>query len=224
MLIVKFKTSSKLLIKKSLTRLIQSAIYKHLPKKEHTGYKSKSGKIFKAFSFKTYYRDDTIYLYFSSIDIKYENHLAMVVLNNEFKIGEVNIFEKTISIKEIEINGKEIIAQGAIAVKVKGVNGKPLYLTPQDSRFYEILKNNIKERYEALLNKEFSNNLEIELINTLKPQVFYYSQDIFKLIPAFFKFKGDKDILEFILKSGIGSNSAKGVGMLELKGLTKITE
>jgi len=222
MLHAKFITSKKLLIAKSLNRLIHSAVFKHLPSSEHDGYRAKSGKIFKAFTFKAYYQSDTIHFYFSSINKTYEEQLALAILQNRFQIGAVEIFKKEISIENEKITQDSIALEAEIAIKIKDINGKAFFLHPKDSRFYEILKNNIKERFETLLQKEFNHELDIKLIKTFKPKRFYYDRLNFTITNAIFEFKSNPEVLEFILNAGVGANSAKGVGMMRVVDLTKI--
>ena len=92
MLIISAKTPTQNLpIKRSMSKLFQSFLYTHLPSKEHKGYTSKSGKTFKAMNFFISYKENSFDILFTALDEKYEQIIALEILKNSLKIGEVHI-------------------------------------------------------------------------------------------------------------------------------------
>ncbi|RUM66257.1 MAG: CRISPR-associated protein Cas6, partial [Sulfurimonas sp.] len=83
MLIITARTAtSKLKIRKVMSRLFQSFIYSVIGEKEHTGYQHSSGKVFKSTAFRIRYFDHEFTIEFTALNKEYEKQLAMAILQD----------------------------------------------------------------------------------------------------------------------------------------------
>lgn len=213
--------TSKLQIQKSLSVLIQGFIYRHLPAKEHDGYKHKSGKIFKKMNFDYYLNENELKIRFSSYERSFEEKLALKILKEGLTLGAICIVDTQVSLKEHRICKNEAILKGYISCAIKGILGHKVYLEAQDNRHLEMLKTNILQRYETLKNEEYKDEFELNLLwqepNFIKN--FYYgnNKSPFRATLAKWSIKANKDLINLILDTGAGSGCMNaGVGFLEV--------
>jgi len=207
-------------IRRVLSRLFQSYIYSVLDDKEHQGYKHPNGKVFKSMNFKIIYKDNKIYAKYSALDKENERLIAQDILLNGLKLGEIHIADTSIMLSErkSEITSP-IQVGGFICANIKDGNSrKKIYLEPSSNKFQEIIHNNTLEKYEALFEKKYNGNLEIKVIKQMpKVKIFHYNKGVIKAWYAIYEIAGDKDIIEMILDTGMGSDAMKGVGFVEIK-------
>ncbi len=220
MLIIEAKLPTKdLPIRRILSKLFQSFIYKNIDDKEHDGYKHPNGKVFKSMNFKIAYIENMIEIKFVALDKNNEKKIAEYILHNKLELGEIHIVQTTISIeKRYFKTSNRIKVGGFISCAIKdGKSKNKIYLEPKTDKFQEILYNNTIEKYQALFNKSYKGNLNIRLIDQ-KPRerIFYYSRGAIKAWYGVYEIEADSDMLNMILDSGIGANCMKGLGFVEI--------
>lgn len=211
-------TTPNLLIQDSLNKLVQAAIYKHLPSSEHDGYGAKENKKFKKTVFWTYYKDNAISVFFSSLDKSYEERVAKAILKNEFRIGAVHISNSSVEVRNTAVQDgtTSITVSGLVCVYDKK-DGRRNYLRPNDEKFVPILTNNLKQKYETLLSEPYSGSLQIEVVSHEKlPTKMFYGKTLIIAHRATYAIKADAKMLNLILDTGLGSKIMQGCGLVKL--------
>ena len=207
-------------IRKSMSKLFQSFLYAHLPQKEHQGYVSSTGKIFKSINFRICYFDDRFEINFTAFDKSYEQLIAMEILKNGLKLGEVHFAEITVRIvdRHLDENVEQMIAKGYVCAAIKNrITGKKIFLEPGDSRHTEIIINHSLQKYEVFFGKSYERELIIEpLWQSLKPKIFWYEKTPYVAWFAKYKIQADSLMLNLLLDTGLGGDSMKNLGFLEV--------
>ncbi|WP_165974094.1 CRISPR-associated endoribonuclease Cas6 [Marinitoga lauensis] len=124
-------------------------------------------------------------------------------LNNIIRLSEKNIYKNEIIIKTLS----------PILIREHNKE-KDNYYYFDDENATEILKNSIIYQY----NKLFGNgckSFDIKVLDLKKTTVLNYNKKL-KSNLGVFKATGDKEILNFIYKSGIGSKRSSGFGMVDI--------
>jgi len=221
MLLIKTQLpTNNLPIKKVMSKLLQSYIYTALDDREHDGYKHPNGKVFKSMNFKMVYKDSKIEAKYVALNPENEKRVAKYMLKNGLKLGKIRLSNTSVSLIDRTTNLKSPIKVGGfISCAIKDGNSKKkIYLEPKSSKFQEILHKNTLEKYEALFKREYRGDLKIELIEQKpKPKIFFYNnRGVIKAWYGVYKIEADKELLEMILNTGMGSDAMKGVGFVEL--------
>ncbi len=220
--IVARATTQNLLIKKSMAKLFQSFIYAHLPEKEHLGYSSSTGKLFKSVNFRIRYFDDRFEIGFTSLNKEYEQGVALEILKSGLKLGEIHFAETTVEFinRRLAEDAVEIVVCGDVCAAIKNrVTGRKIFLEPGDSRHTEIITKHSIQKFEALLGKPYTKELLIEpLWQSLKPQTFWYEKTPYIAWFAKYKIQADSQMLNLLLDTGLGGDSMKNLGFLEVVG------
>ena len=221
MLHITARTPTKdLLIRKSMSKLFQSFLYSHLPEKEHEGYAHQNGKYFKSINFRIRYFDDRFEIDFTALSKEYERMIAMEILKNGLKLGEVYFSETTVGFVERHLseNVTEMVVRGDVCAAIKNrVTGKKIFLEPGDSRHTEIITNHSLQKFEALSGKPYNGDLIIEpLWQNLKPRTFWYEKTPYIAWFAKYKIQADSQMLNLLLDTGLGGDSMKNLGFLEV--------
>lgn len=220
MLIIKTKLPTKNLpIRRIIAKLFQSYIYTALDNKEHDGYKHANGKVFKAMNFKIAYIENEIHAKYVALNPKNEKQLAQYILMNSLKLGEIQLTNTSISIVERNSKIKSSMRLGGfVCANIKdGNSSRKIYLEPKSHKFEEIVYNNTLQKYEALFGKPYDGELKIKLIEQ-KPRerIFHYSKGVMKAWFGVYEIEATEDMLKMILDTGIGANTMKGLGFVEL--------
>lgn len=136
----------------------------------------------------------------------------------EFNIGDNNSFKiKNITkIKEKEINGTagafKLLSPLVIREKREGKKDWYHFL---DEKGIEVLKNNLYYSLREKFSKDILESLEIIPLDVKNVIVNFY--DIkFNTTKGLIALKGNRELLDYFYKSGIGSRKSSGYGMLEL--------
>ncbi len=212
--------TKKLLIRRVLAKLFQSYIYTALDDKEHHGYKHSNGKVFKAMNFKIAYIDTRIDAKFVALNPDNEKIVAQKILLEGLKLGEICLSNTTVSIEERNSQiSSSVRLGGFVSAAIKdGVGSKrKIYLEPRSEKFQQILHNNTLQKYEALFGNPYEGELDIKLINQKpKPKMFHYSKGVIKAWYGVYEISGNSDILRMILDTGMGADTMKGVGFVEI--------
>ncbi len=206
-------------IRRVLSKLFQSYVYRVLDDKEHQGYRHPSGKVFKSMNFNINYKDNKIYIKYSALDKNNEKLIALDIINSGLKLGNIHISNTSIKLEDRnKFIKSSMIVGGFICANIKDSNSnKKIYLEPKTNKFQEIIYKNTLQKYEALYKKDYKDSFDIKLLKQ-KPNFkkFYYSKGIIKAWYGIYKISGNKEILEMILNTGMGSDAMKGVGFIDI--------
>ncbi len=139
-----------------------------------------------------------------------------LILKNISIVKEKSILEKSIIIKTLS---------PILARKHNKMDNYDTYLTPANDEFVEIFKQNIKANISKMeLEEELSNAVnDFEFIDIGKGKevkVLFYGHKIIGLVGKYL-INGEPKLLDFILKSGIGSRTSSGFGMINLEGVNE---
>ena len=98
----------------------------------------------------------------------------------------------------------------------KTYDGFRHYYSPNDNEFYEIIKNNLKKKYEAVFNAEYNDRLEIKCINenSIKKCVTRFKGNYITGWYSEFEINAKPDMINIAYYSGIGSNNSIGFGFI----------
>jgi len=212
-------TTQNLKIKKSLSKLVSSAIYSILDDEKHDGFLYKN-KIFKdcVFSSAYYEKERYIEILFNSLDDESLKQISLAVLNNSFQIGDIVISESSVASIEdfIDTNNSVMVGESSVLL-YRTVNGKREYIFGKNSNFISMLKNNLMQKYYVFNNKNYEGEISIKILNMSKNKKCFY----FGKFPYFAKrytlmIHADENMLKLIAKTGIGSGNMKGFGFMKL--------
>lgn len=170
---------------------------------------------------------DSIYFYISSCDKEFLDYLGKnIITENKLNlIGNLLTLEKFECILEkIE---EECIIKTLSPITVYSTlisqdgKKKTYYYSPFESEFSELIKNNLIKKYEAFNCKKLdSYDFKITPIKeTLKESVIFYKGFIVKGWNGVFEIKGNKELIEVALNSGLGSKNSQGMGCIILKNI-----
>jgi len=212
--------TKKLLIRKSMAKLFQSFVYSKLPAIEHLGYQSKSGKVFKSMNFKIEYKENEFIIFYSALNKKYEELIALEILQNGLKLGEVKFPSITLEViqREVDENINELNVRGYVVAAMKNkLTGKKIYLQPGDPRHNELITKHTLDKYQTLLQKEYKGKLEIiPTWQSPKEKVFYYDKGKTIAWLATYTIKANSLMLNLILNTGLGAESMQNLGFVEV--------
>lgn len=117
--------------------------------------------------------------------------------------------------KEIDANKINIKFLSPLIVRSR-INQKDYYYSAMQNEFKEILKINIKEQLKiSNLPKEIEETFEINPIKAKKVIIKFYEKKIEGSLGTF-EILGDKELLNYLYKAGIGSKRSSGFGMFEI--------
>jgi len=203
-----------------MSKLFQSFLYSHLPKKEHKGYESSAGKLFKSVNFRICYFDDRFEMDFTALDKSYEQMVAIEILKNGLKLGGIYFAETTVGFidRKLGEDATKMVVCGDVCAAIKNrITGKKIFLEPGDSRHTEIITNHTLQKFEALLGKPYTKELLIEpLWQSLKPKTFWYEKTPYIAWFTKYKIQADSQMLNLLLDTGLGGDSMKNLGFLEI--------
>ncbi|NLK66345.1 MAG: CRISPR-associated protein Cas6 [Campylobacteraceae bacterium] len=221
MLIIKSRVPSKnLQIYKGLSQLIQGFLYSNLPAKEHVGYRHSSGKVFRKTNFCFSYFDGNLEIKFTALEKELEEQLAINVLKNGLKLGEIHLLDTAINLSEHRTEKTEAKLKGYAACNVKGFLDKKVFLEPIDSRHLEIMTTNLLQKYETFYGSSYNGELEIELLwqDFERFRKFYYgnNKNYMKAWLGIWSMKADNELINLALSTGLGSGvMSYGCGFME---------
>ncbi len=217
MLVSKFKVSPTLKISKILAELFQGAIYDILPKERHDSI-NLNGKKFKESSFRVVFNsyDGVIDFRFTSLCDEDEKNLLIALQNNVFSIGDIKNELLEVKIINRDTDKNEIFCTGYV-VFYTTKDKKKSFLEPKTQTFKQNIKRNSLQKYQAIYKKEYEGEFNIRLLNQkLKPKFFYYKKAPTVSWFATYQIEANSDMLNLLLRSGLGSGTMKNTGFLDL--------
>lgn len=220
MLIILARTStSKLKIRKVMSKLFQSYVYGIIGEAEHTGHRHKpSGKIFKSTAFRIRYFDNRFEIEFTALNKEHEKQLAMDILQNGLKLGAVHFADTTVSIIDRHVSTNALHVKGYVCAAIKNpVTGKKVYLQPGEAKHNDIIRKHSLQKYETLLKKPYEGELEINVAwQGDREKRFFYESGPVTVWPARYEILGECEMLNLLLDTSLGAESMKGLGFLEV--------
>ncbi|OGO86528.1 MAG: CRISPR-associated endoribonuclease Cas6 [Clostridiales bacterium GWD2_32_59] len=172
------------------------------------------------FNFSTYLYEYGIYFYNSAL--KFMNNSYPLANGNNMKL--INIVLQ----KEKVISQNVLVAKTLAPIVVRDHNeetNRDTYILWNEENFVEKLKEDIKSNYikftDARNADEQVNNLVIQPVNMKKTVVFHQQEKLKKGIEAslgVLRLEGDIELLDYLMKAGIGSRRSQGFGMMEVIG------
>lgn len=139
-------------------------------------------------------------------------------INKRFHLDNNSMILKNITlIPEKQINTEEItIKFMSPLIARQRENRKDYYFSVESEKFLETLRNNIREELK-LTNYpiEIADSIKLEKIKGKKTVIKFYEKQMEATI-GIFKLIGNKELLDFLYKAGIGSRRSSGFGMFEI--------
>jgi len=211
------KTKRNQMLGRTIARMIQTAIYHYLPQAEHNGIKAESGKVFKRFCFDARYRsrEGEIDFHFSSLIPEYEHAIADALREGTFHLPDIEIFDTILHMDTADLSYNSVRVFGKVAAKIKDGNGKEvIWLNPENRKFQDIIRNNAKERYETLTGQNYFGELDVKVIKQFRKFLHFYHRNVIEVYPAIYEIEAEEEMLDFLLKTGMGGNLGQGLGLL----------
>lgn len=160
------------------------------------------------------------------LNISIADYEIAVILYNAFNHQRNKIFhlehnsmtlKNIVLIQEKQINTEEIAIKFMSPLIVRQrENEKDYYFSVEGKKFLETLKINIKEQLKLTnYSMDIVDSIKLEKINGRKTVVKFYEKQMEGSIGTF-KLFGNKELLNFLYRAGIGSRRSSGFGMFEI--------
>lgn len=163
---------------------------------------------------------DKIHFYISSYSEKFLQIIFETLLQNDFlclNFQKVKIF--SIEIKELpyfEGIQKKRIRTISPVVAYRTVDKYVHYYKPTDSEFFELCKNNLVEKYEALNIPCLSVNFEIIDVINQKKRLLKFKNTFYESYLCELDILVDYETLSLIFNTGLSAKGSSGFGMIEI--------
>lgn len=160
------------------------------------------------------------------LNISIADYEIAIILYNAFNHQRNKIFhlehnsmtlKNIVLVQEKQINTEEITIKFMSPLIVRQrENEKDYYFSVEGEKFLETLKVNIKEQLKLTnYSMEIADSIKLEKINGRKTVVKFYEKQMEGSIGTF-KLFGDKELLNYLYRAGIGSRRSSGFGMFEV--------
>jgi CRISPR-associated endoribonuclease Cas6 len=222
---------------------IQGMLYKYLPPSlseflHDIGFFYK-GRNFKLYTFsrifsphytilknkKRYIFDPPLIIYISSAIHNITKRMGETFLKkNKIVLGKNQLY-----LNSIELIPSPVIKHATIKIKTlspitayrtfERENGKNFYryYHPNEEEFNDLLKENIRKKYEIITEKELPDfEFRIQPINTPRKALIKYKDFIIEGYDGQFVIHTDPEILSVVFDAGLGAKNSQGFGMIEL--------
>lgn len=161
-----------------------------------------------------------------TMNISIEDYEIAIILYNAFnkqKYKKFALNQNSWTLQNISMLIEKEIKSEKINIKFLSplivrsrVDKKDYYYSSEAEEFKEILKINIREELKiANLPEKIEETFEINPIQPKKVIVKFYEKKIEGTLGTF-QISGDKNLLEYLYKAGIGSKRSSGFGMFEI--------
>ncbi|CUS99370.1 CRISPR-associated endoribonuclease Cas6 [Candidatus Chrysopegis kryptomonas] len=166
------------------------------------------------FKFSSFDLNDEILLYNYFVRSK-----TIKIFGRDFDVSNLWIFENK------KIKGNSAIFKTLSPVLIRSHKNEKFYLCPKcenfdgDEAFYEALKFNVSELVRNLLGREVSGEINFKPVKTRRVVVKHLTDRGNLKLPGFtglFLFEAESEVLNLILRAGLGARRSQGFGMLEL--------
>ena len=201
--------------------------------KYYSQYYNEKDPIIKQYAFSAYYKQqniekDKIILKDKNLELNittsdYETGIILYNSFNKQKYQKYPLNNNTMTLKNITMIIEKEITTDKIIVKFQAPlcvrsreNSKDYYYSYENEKFEEILKINIKEQLKIT-------NIPLETVDTFKIKPIKAKKIIIKFYEKYiecstgtFELSGNKELLEYLYKSGMGSKHSAGFGMFQI--------
>ena len=136
--------------------------------------------------------------------------------------GEKFVVEEVKAVAEPErLSGRKFVTLSPIAVTTRRVQfGRPRTydLGPNEPEFYEMILENLREKYLHIFGTNPPENFEMKVLNA-KPKRFEVKRGIYQVAwHLVFRAKGDERLLRAGYLAGFGEKNSIGFGMVRVNG------
>lgn len=160
------------------------------------------------------------------LNISIADYEIAIILYNAFNHQRNKIFhlehnsmtlKNIVLIQEKQINTEEITIKFMSPLIVRQrENEKDYYFSVEGEEFLEILKVNIKEQLKLTnYSMDIVDSIKLEKVNGRKTVVRFYEKQMEGSIGTF-KLFGNKELLNYLYRAGMGSRRSSGFGMFEI--------
>lgn len=158
--------------------------------------------------------------------------IAEAFISGLLQRPEVELWDERFVVEEIKalaeperLSGRKFVTLSPIAVTTKRVQfGKPRTydLSPAEPEFYELIKENLREKYVVLHGSEPPEEFEMKVLNA-KPKRFEVKPGIFQIAwHLVFRAYGDEGLLKVGYQAGFGEKNSIGFGMVKVDGKKRL--
>jgi len=131
--------------------------------------------------------------------------------NNRVMINNLKI----LPLPEFDVGG---IYKTLSPISVYSTKEKRRYFTPNDTEFRILIQENIRKKYEILVEKKLKDfEFSIEAIGKFKHAVIRYKGGIKEGVEGKFFIKCPPEIMQRVYDAGIGANTSSGFGMIRIE-------
>lgn len=189
--------------------------------------------IVKPYTFSTYFKnmrvqdekiiaeDKKFNLTVSVVD--YENAIILYNAFNNQRNKKFSLYRNSWTLKNIEMIMEREVMDERITIKFQSPlcarrrqNYKDYYFSYLDEEFENTVKINIREQLKITdFSETITDTFKIVPMNAKKIIVKYYEKQI-ECSTGIFEICGEKVLLEYLYKAGIGSNHSAGFGMFQI--------
>lgn len=160
------------------------------------------------------------------INVSIQDIESAIILYNAFnnqRYKSFSIYKNSWTLQNIEMVNEKKITSDEIIIKFQSPlcvrlreNNKDYYFSFANEKFKKILKINIQEQLKITnFPKEIVDNFSITPIEAKKVIVKFYEKNM-ECSNGVFKISGDRELLGYLYKAGIGSRRSAGFGMFQI--------
>lgn len=201
--------------------------------KYYQKYYNGKDPIIKQYAFSAYYKQqkiekDKIILEDQRLEINittsdYETGIILYNSFNKQKHKKYSLNNNSMTLENITMANEKKITTEKISVKFQAPlcvrlreNSKDYYYSYENEKFEETLKINIKEQLKITnMPTEIVDTFTIKPIKAKKVLIKFYEKCI-ECSTGTFELSGNKELLKYLYKSGIGSKHSAGFGMFQI--------
>lgn len=153
----------------------------------------------------------------------YETAIQMYNAFNHQKYKKFSIYQNScilqniVLVPEKEINANKVVIkfQSPLCVRSRE-NNKDYYFSYENEKFVEILKLNIQEQLKITnFPPKIVDTFKINPVKARKVVIKFYEKKI-ECSTGIFEIEGDKELLNYLYKAGVGSKHSAGFGMFQI--------
>ena len=218
--------------RKSVISFIKLSLNEY-DEKYYKKFYNEKDNIIKPFTFSVFFKspqfkEDEIIIKNKRIELNisiadYETSIVLYNAFNHQKNKKFSLNKNSWTLKNINMMIEKEIISEEITIKFMSTlvvrsreNRKDYYYSFNDDKFLDTLKMNIKEQLKITdIPKETVDKFKIETISAKKVIVKFYEKKI-ETSTGIFKIYGDKKLLEYLYKAGMGSKHSSGFGMFQI--------
>lgn len=161
------------------------------------------------------------------LNLTVEDYEIAIVLYNSFnkqKHKTFSIYQNSFVLQDIVLVPEKEIVENKILVKFQSplcarerIDNKDYYYSYEKEKFKTVLRLNLEEQLKRSgKSLELLNSFDIIPIKPIKVVIKFYEKQI-ECSTGTFELQGNKELLEYLYKAGMGSKHSAGFGMFQIK-------